>query len=146
MDYTWGRNHTFSDSANDDLQHVDFSYPYAGPLRNALIQAGHDGGIGLHDGGCVGVFQGPRLESAAEIERARRDGCTLAGMTSMPEASLARECELDYAGIGVVSNWGAGVIEGNISEDDIAETLKDPMARVRTLIEFTATLLTNGAD
>lgn len=146
VDYTWGRKHTYSDSAEDYLQHIDFSYPYEGPLRNALIQAANDDGIDLHNGGCLGVFQGPRLESAAEIERARRDGCSLAGMTSMPEASLARECGVDYAGIGVVSNWGAGVVEGNISEDDIAETLKDPMINVRALIESTAALLTNDSN
>jgi purine nucleoside phosphorylase len=138
VDYTWGRDHTFHDSEETELRHVDFSYPYEGPLRNLLLAVARDSDITLGDGGCVGVFQGPRLESAAEIERARRDGCTLAGMTSMPEASLARECELDYAGIGVVSNWGAGVVGGTISEDDIAETLKDPMSRVRKLIKGVA--------
>ena len=135
MDYTWGREHTYSDSAEVELVHHDFSYPYAGPLRERLLQASRDKGVAIHDGGCVGVFQGPRLESAAEIQRARRDGCTVAGMTAMPEASLARECGLDYAGIGVVSNWGAGVVGGTISEDDIAETLKDPMEQVGILIQ-----------
>lgn len=142
IDYTWGRDHTFSDSADVELVHHDFSYPYEGPLRRMLLQAATATGIEISDGGCVGVFQGPRLESAAEIRRARQDGCTVAGMTSMPEAALARECGLDYAGIGVVSNWGAGVVGGTISEDDIAETLKDPMERVRTLIEGVITLMT----
>lgn len=141
VDYTWGRDHTFSDGEDDHLQHVDFSYPYAGPLRTHLLQAAAESGVALADGACVGVFQGPRLESAAEIRRAARDGCTVAGMTSMPEAGLARELGLDYAGIAVVSNWGAGVVGGTISEDDIAETLKEPMSRVRTIIEHTAARL-----
>lgn len=141
IDYTWGRSHSYSDTEEDELRHVDFSYPYEGTLRRCLLQASRDRGIELTDGGCVGVFQGPRLESAAEIERARRDGCTVAGMTSMPEAGLARELGLDYAGIGVVSNWGAGVARGAISEDDIAETLKQPMERVRALIERALELL-----
>jgi len=141
VDYTWGRQHSYSDTAEDELKHVDFSYPYEGPLRDCLLQASRDSDIELNDGACVGVFQGPRLESAAEIERARRDGCTLAGMTSMPEAGLARELALDYAGIGVVSNWGAGVIRGTISEDDIAETLRKPMERVRALIERAVEIL-----
>lgn len=135
IDYTWGREHTYSDSAEVELIHHDFSYPYDGPLRTLLLQVASDSGVDINDGGCVGVFQGPRLESAAEIRRARKDGCTVAGMTSMPEACLARECGLDYAGIGVVSNWGAGVVGGTISEDDIAATLRDPMERVRTLIQ-----------
>jgi purine nucleoside phosphorylase len=141
IDYTWGRDHCFCDTPEDELKHVDFSYPYEGPLRKLLLQASADTGVELADGACVGVFQGPRLESAAEIQRAKRDGCTLAGMTAMPEAGLARELSLDYAGIGVVSNWGAGVVRGTISEDDIAETLKQPMSRVRTVIERVTELL-----
>ncbi|MDX1555523.1 MAG: S-methyl-5'-thioinosine phosphorylase, partial [Xanthomonadales bacterium] len=86
VDYTWGRGHTFSDTEHDDLQHVDFTRPYEGTLRTALLESAAQAGITIHDGGCVGVFQGPRLESTAEIARARRDGCTVAGMTAMPEA------------------------------------------------------------
>lgn len=141
VDYTWGRAHSYSDTEADDLFHVDFSYPYEGRLRDTLLQASGDCGVELTDGGCVGVFQGPRLESAAEIARAGRDGCTVAGMTSMPEAGLARELGLDYAGIAVVSNWGAGVIGERISEANIAAVLKEPMSRVRLLIERTAELL-----
>lgn len=146
VDYTWGRAHTYSDTCDDDLHHVDFSYPYEGRLRDLLVQASRESGIEIGDGGCVGVFQGPRLESAAEIQRAARDGCTVAGMTAMPEASLARELRLDYAGIAVVSNWGAGVVGGHISEDDIAETLREPMARVRGLVEHIAAQLTGARE
>ena len=84
------------------------------------------------------MFQGPRLETAAEIERARRDGCHMAGMTSMPEAGLARELGLDYAGIAVVSNFAAGLTGEPLSEADIAATLVEPMQRVRNLIEVLA--------
>jgi len=134
IDYSWGREHTYSDSAEAPLLHVDFTWPYEGPLRRALLAAASRAGIGVIDGGCIGVFQGPRLESAAEIERARRDGCDLAGMTSLPEAGLARELGIDYAGVAVVSNWAAGVAGEHISEDAIAETLREPMGRVRRLV------------
>ena len=134
IDYSWGREHTYNDSEHVDLVHVDFTRPYDGPLRNALLAASGKTSIDVIDGGCIGVFQGPRLESAAEVERARRDGCHMAGMTSLPEAALARDLGLDYAGLAVVSNWGAGVMPGLLSEDDIAETLKEPMARVRQLV------------
>ena len=117
------------------LVHVDFTRPYDGALRKAVLKASRSSGIDLVDGGCIGVFQGPRLESAAEVERARRDGCDMAGMTSLPEAALARELGIDYAGIAVVSNYGAGVSDSLISEDDIADTLKEPMSRVRALID-----------
>jgi 5'-methylthioinosine phosphorylase len=134
VDYSWGREHSYSDSADVPLVHVDFTRPYQGPLRNALLAAARQASLDVVDGGCIAVFQGPRLESAAEIERARRDGCDMAGMTSLPEAGLARELGLDYAGVAVVSNWGAGVSDELISEDDIAETLQEPMHRVRALI------------
>jgi len=134
VDYSWGREHTYCDSENVPLVHVDFSHPYEGPLRKALLHSAANSSIKVIDGGCIGIFQGPRLESAAEVERARRDGCDMAGMTSLPEAGLARELELDYAGIAVISNWGAGVSDELISEDDIAETLREPMSRVRALV------------
>ena len=134
IDFSWGREHTYSDSGDVPLVHVDFSFPYEGRLRKALLQSAANRSIGVVDGGCIGVFQGPRLESAGEIEMARRAGCDMAGMTSLPEAGLARELELDYAGIAVVSNWAAGVSKELISEDDIAETLTEPMMRVRALL------------
>lgn len=134
IDYTWGREHTYSDSADVPLVHVDFSHPYDGPLRRALLASASHAGVDVVDGGCIGVFQGPRLESAAEVARARRDGCDMAGMTSLPEAGLARELGLDFAGISVISNWGAGVTDELLSEEDIADTLKEPMARVRRIL------------
>jgi 5'-methylthioinosine phosphorylase len=65
----------------------------------------------------------------------------MAGMTSLPEAGLARELGLDYAGIAVISNFGAGVSDELISEDDIAETLREPMTRVRALVRALIELL-----
>jgi purine nucleoside phosphorylase len=134
IDYSWGRQHTYCDSEHIELDHVDFTHPYEGHCRRSLIRAAKNASIEIVDGGCIGVFQGPRLESAAEIQKAGRDGCHMAGMTALPEAGLARELGLDYAGLAVVSNWGAGVSDGLLSEDDIAETLKGPMMRVRALV------------
>jgi purine nucleoside phosphorylase len=141
IDYTWGREHTYSESGDVPLAHVDFTRPYEGALRRSLLEAAKTTTVDLVDGGCIGVFQGPRLESAAEIERARRDGCDLAGMTALPEAGLARELGVDYAGIAVVSNWGAGVTDEQLSEDDIAATLREPMAQVRRLVAALARVL-----
>lgn len=141
IDYTWGRQHTLHDSDSVPLVHVDFTHPYEGPLRRALIATARAASIDLVDGGCIGVFQGPRLETAAEIRRALNDGCQMAGMTSLPEASLARELGLDYAGIAVVSNWGAGLKGDHISEADIAAMLVEPMTRVRQLLRELVTRL-----
>lgn len=144
IDYSWGRAHTYCDSAEVDLVHVDFTRPYDGRLRKTLLAAAKRENISLIDGGCIGVFQGPRLETAAEIERARRDGCHMAGMTSLPEASLARELGLDYAGIAVVSNYGAGITAEALSEENFAETLREPMQRVRRLVQALTEHLREG--
>jgi 5'-methylthioinosine phosphorylase len=135
IDYSWGREHTYCDSGEVELVHVDFTNPYEGPLRQALLATAGKQNINLTDGGCIGVFQGPRLESAAEVRKARGDGCHMAGMTALPEAGLARELGLDYAGLAVVSNYGAGMTGEPLSEDDIAETLREPMQEVRRLVQ-----------
>jgi 5'-methylthioinosine phosphorylase len=145
IDYSWGREHSYCDSEHVPLVHVDFTSPYEGRLRQALLTAARAASVDLVDGGCIGVFQGPRLESAAEIERARRDGCDMAGMTALPEAGLARELGLDYAGIGVVSNWAAGVTADRLSEEDIAATLREPMGRVRRLVAALTSILAEAA-
>jgi 5'-methylthioinosine phosphorylase len=110
-----------------------------------LVNVARSVGIALIDGGCIGVFQGPRLESAAEIERARRDGCHMAGMTALPEAGLARELGLDFAALTVVSNYGAGITGELLSEKDIAATLREPMQTVRRLVRAVCDQLARAA-
>lgn len=128
VDYTWGRGHSYSDSADAPLQHIDFTEPFA-PLRGRMIAL--DGAAeGRHDGGVLAVTQGPRLETAAEVRRLVRDGCGMVGMTSMPEAALARELGLEYAVVAVCVNWAAGMGSGDI-HGEIAEHAARGMARLR---------------
>jgi purine nucleoside phosphorylase len=134
IDYTWGRAHTFSMTAADELLHVEFANPFGGPLRTKLIIAAATSGISVTGGGCLGVTQGPRLETAAEIQRYKQDGCDLIGMTSMPEAALAREAGIDYASLCVNANWAAGLDPAPISMQDIEATLEVAMLKVRKLL------------
>ncbi len=106
IDYTWGREHTYA--APGKRLHVDVSEPFDGGLRRSLLAAGARAGVALRDGGVYGCTQGPRFETIAEIDRMARDGCTMVGMTAMPEAALARELGLPYAGICLVVNPAAG--------------------------------------
>lgn len=108
IDYTHGRESTFFDGVAQPLQHIDFTRPFHGVMRGRLLQAGAASGESLRDGGVYGATQGPRLETAAEIERMARDGADVVGMTGMPEAVLAREMGLDYAMLCVVVNAAAG--------------------------------------
>lgn len=119
IDYTWGREHTYADSALAPLQHVDFTQPYHETTRQALIAAALSSGIPVHRNGVYAATQGPRLESAAEIRRLRRDGCDLVGMTGMPEAGLAREKKLPYACLALVVNAAAGTSAREITLADI---------------------------
>jgi len=108
IDYTHGRDATFFDGAEGGVMHIDFTQPYAEALRKRMLRAAQSAGIELHDGGVYGCTQGPRLESAGEINRLARDGCDMVGMTGMPEAALARELGLPYAAIAAVVNHAAG--------------------------------------
>ena len=87
-----------------------------------------------HSHGVYGVTQGPRLETAAEIERMARDGCDIVGMTSMPEAALARELDIPYACLALVVNPAAGLSETEISMDAIDQMITEKMAEVRRLL------------
>ena len=108
IDYTHSRKATYFEGTENPVIHVDFTMPYASPLRSALLAAAARCGEPLVDGGVYACTQGPRLETAAEIERIARDGGDMVGMTGMPEAVLAREAGLPYATLGVVVNHAAG--------------------------------------
>lgn len=135
IDYTHGRYTSFCDVEGAKVEHVDFSHPYTGSLRQRILAAGRATGVGLVDGGCYGVTQGPRLETVAEIARLRRDGSDLVGMTGMPEAVLARELGMQYACIALVANWAAGCGDQvEISIEEIFAILRDCTAKVPPLI------------
>ncbi len=137
IDYTSGRLTRYCDVDNAaEVKHIDFSEPYTASLRAALVAAAKKAGIAIVDGGCYGATQGPRLETRAEIERMRRDGCDLVGMTGMPEAALARELEVEYACLALVANWAAGCgDEVEISLPEIFANLEAATAEVPKVVE-----------
>ncbi len=136
IDYTHGRAATFFDGVEQPLDHVDFTRPFCGSLRAALLQSGAAAGERLGDGGVYGATQGPRLETAAEIRRMARDGADLVGMTGMPEAVLAREMGLCYAMLAVVVNAAAGIGSNSdgVALDDIRAVSAAAMRRVAVLL------------
>lgn len=132
IDYTWGRANTFFEDDLDHVTHIDFTQPYDAALRDTLIEAARLAGLDFVPAGTYGATQGPRLESAAEVDRLERDGCDMIGMTGMPEAALARELGLAYACCAVVANWGAGRGTQPI-HDELKDSLHVGMNRVRRL-------------
>lgn len=141
IDYTHSRKNTYFDGMSAEFEqqvrHIDFTEPYTQSLRALCLSAASKAGKTLVDGAVYAAVQGPRLETAAEINRMERDGATIVGMTGMPEAALARELEMRYAAICPVANHAAG--RGNslheIKYEEINETLEKTMVCVRSVLE-----------
>jgi 5'-methylthioadenosine phosphorylase len=138
IDYTWGRKATFHEGGDVPVVHVDFTQPYDTELRQVLLAAARDAGQTVIDGGVYAAMQGPRLETAAEIDRLERDGADIVGMTGMPEAALARELALPYAAITVVANHAAGRGDSKlgIRFSSLEDILRESLERVRRIIEM----------
>ncbi|MCC6196404.1 MAG: 5'-methylthioadenosine phosphorylase, partial [Burkholderiales bacterium] len=132
-----GREMTFFDGGEGNVVHVDFTHPYTPDLRARCLEAAAAAGVAMRNGGVYGAVNGPRLETAAEIDRMERDGATLVGMTGMPEAALARELGLPYVAICVVVNHAAGRGDsaGEVSMDGISRVLEAGMDKVRALLD-----------
>lgn len=137
IDYTWGRKNTFFEGGEQNVTHIDFTEPYSAQLRNRILDAARGCGEAVLENAVYAACQGPRLETAAEINRLERDGADLVGMTGMPEAALAREAGLDYATIAVIANFAAGRADSlhGIRMEDIEQVLQQALVRVRRIIE-----------
>ncbi len=137
IDYTWNRKSTFYTSTEHSVTHIDFTFPYCETLRQRLLKAAAAAGEEIVAGGTYAATQGPRLETAAEINRLERDGADMVGMTGMPEAALAREIGLCYATIAVVVNYaaGRGTSARGVKLEDINAVSQPAMARVRNVLD-----------
>ncbi|TXI43722.1 S-methyl-5'-thioinosine phosphorylase [Methylophilus sp.] len=136
LDYTYGRSNTYHDGIELPVRHIDFTLPYSQAMRERCLQAATDVGYSVVDGGVYACVQGPRLETAAEINRYEHDGATIVGMTGMPEAVLARELGLAYAAICPVANFAAGRGDSaqSIQFEQVMPLLQQTMDKVRTVI------------
>jgi len=141
IDYTWGRGHTFFEDDLESVTHIDFTAPYHPSVRQALLSGAEAARIEVRSDGTYGATQGPRLETAREIDRMERDGCDMVGMTGMPEAVLARELEMHYATCAVVANWAAGRGGAEITMKSIERHLGDGMSKVGRLLKHAAGLV-----
>lgn len=115
IDYTWGRETSYFESDSERSMHVDFTSPYSPTTRQLLLHAVAavnemaEEPVEVLNHGVYACTQGPRLETAAEVQRLKRDGCDMVGMTGMPEAVLARELGMYYGCLALSVNWAAGL-------------------------------------
>lgn len=135
LDLTRRRPTTFFDDA---AVHVDFSRPYCPHLRSELLHVARETAVPVEQGGTYICTEGPRLESGAEIRAYRMWGADIVGMTAMPEAILAREAELSYAGISVVANPAAGTTPDPLTKEEVIAAMEGAMPRVSRLLLATA--------
>ncbi|MBT3529937.1 MAG: S-methyl-5'-thioinosine phosphorylase [Gammaproteobacteria bacterium] len=149
IDYSHGREGTYSVGGGEDVNHIDFTYPYDENLRQILLTAANQANKKsktqhqIMDGGVYACTQGPRLETAAEITRLERDGCDMVGMTGMPEAALARELGIAYGSLALSVNWAAGLSEELITMTEIQLVLEEGMGFVSQLLENVITSIGN---
>ncbi len=141
IDYTHGRQGTFFEGEGEGEEravvHIDFTHPYDQAMRDLLLRAAKAAAVPLIDGGVYATTQGPRLETAAEINRLEGDGADMVCMTGMPEAALAREIGLPYAAVAVVANYAAGRVDsaGGVQMDTIHAILQNALGQVRSVTE-----------
>lgn len=138
LDYTWGREHTIYDGRRGEVGHIDFTEPFSAELRSGLLASAAKAGVDCYDGGVYATTQGPRLETAAEVDRLERDGADYVGMTGMPEAAIAREVDVSYACIAMIVNRAAGRGDVPIHDDVEASTVAARNATVSILEAFFA--------
>jgi len=138
IDYTHSRASTFVEQGSGQVVHVDFTHPYAQGLRERLLAAAVRAGEAVVDGAVYACVQGPRLETAAEINRYEGDGADVVGMTGMPEAALARESGLDYAALAVVVNHAAGRGDSvtRVELSQIDALMEQSVVRAVRVLEF----------
>ncbi len=141
IDYTSCRSHTFFENNLQSVTHIDFSYPYSKTLSEAIIRIAKQQNIDIIQGATYASTEGPRLETAAEIQRLKRDGCDIVGMTAMPEAALARELSIDYVSICVNANWAAGLSDELITMEVIEKNLALGLDNVRQILSNVLTIL-----
>ena len=117
LDFTRMRKGTFYD---DKTVHIDVTEPYCCELRNILISSGNVVGKGVYV--CT---EGPRFETAAEIQMFRQLGGTVVGMTGLQEVVLARELEMCYSSICTVSNFAASISPTKLTMDEVFEVVEN---------------------
>lgn len=134
IDFTKRRQQTFYEGGKEGVAHVDVSEPYCSELRDILRKTASAMKLKLSQRATYGCTEGPRFETPAEIRAMRRLGCDLVGMTNVPECVLARELELCYAAIGVVTNFAAGLAGKKLTHAEVVEVVKANVPRIQKLV------------
>jgi len=137
VDRTWGRSDSYF-MEGPRVGHLSAADPYCPELRALAVEVGREQGVDVHDGGTVVVIQGPRFATRAESRWYGAQGWQVINMTQYPEVVLARELEICYVNIALVTDYDAG-LEGDSSVSavnvaDVTSVMTSNNERVRRLI------------
>ncbi len=143
IDRTFAREKSFFGTGL--VGHVSVAHPTCPRLGAACLEAGRAEGITMHDGGTYLAMEGPQFSSVAESHMYRAWGCHVIGMTNMPEAKLAREAELCYASVAMITDYDSWHPDhGAVDITEIIKTLGANSANAKGLVARLPALL--GAD
>jgi 5'-methylthioadenosine phosphorylase len=133
IDFTNGRETTFFDTPGE-FKHTDMTEPYSIFLREVIKKILLKNNIKFHEKGTYVTMNGPRYETKAEIKMLKILGGDLVGMTGTPEVILANELNIEYASIGIVTNFAAGISEKKISHEEVAQMMNEKMPILKKVI------------
>lgn len=134
IDFTKCRAHTFYEGGKSGVVHIDVTEPYCPELRGVLMKTAKKLGVKVHPHAVYACTEGPRFETAAEIKALQILGSDLVGMTNVPECTLARELEMCYAAIGIITNSAAGVFKKKLTYTEVVKILEKNTARIQGLL------------
>jgi 5'-methylthioadenosine phosphorylase len=134
VDRTWGREDTYYDGSEGTVM-VSAARPFCEELGSLLVRVGHDLGFRVRDGGTTVVIPGPRFSTIAESLFFRGMGWDLVNMVTYPESHLARELELCYANLSVVTDHDVGLEGvGGVTSQTVTRVMADSADHVRRLL------------
>jgi len=134
IDFTKCRPQTFYEGGKGGVVHVDVTEPYCPELRKILTKVARKLNFKIHHSAVYACTEGPHFETAAEIRVLQKMGSDLVGMTNVPECILARELEMCYAVVGVITNFAAGISKKKLTYTEVAEMMKGNITCVRELV------------
>jgi 5'-methylthioadenosine phosphorylase len=137
VDRTWGRASTFYDGPK--TVHVSYADPYCAELRPLAVESCRRAGATVHDGGTTVVIQGPRFSTRAESRWFADAGFQVINMTQLPESYLAREQEICYVNVSVITDYDVGVAEGDrpVTHHQVMELFEQTLGTLKqALTEF----------
>ncbi len=137
IDRTFARNKSFFETGL--VAHVSMADPVCGRLVDHLADAAGAAGIDCRKGGTYLVMEGPQFSTKAESELYRSWGCSVIGMTNMPEAKLAREAELCYATVAMVTDYDCWHPDHDaVTVDRVIKVLLENADKAQALIRAVA--------